>query len=145
MSCTTAWERTHRVRRRETAIAESHQTIRTWKHHSPVSSPAPLYPLQSSRVCPACSLAVTVQWRSDALTPCSCWHHFCLWDSTACSEPRQVEKCTGCPKVRSKVRFSKLVVDFSCFSIIYAKNRNNSTCQWLQFVWSLHAKDEFYK
>lgn len=112
MPRTTAWERTQRVRRRETTIAESHQTTRTWKHHRLASSPAPLHPLQPSRVCPACLLVVTVEWRSDALTPCSCWYQCCLWDSTVCSEPQQIEKCTGCPRVRLKVRCSKLTDGF---------------------------------
>lgn len=91
--------------RRQLAIAESNQTIKIWKHCRQASSPAPLHPLHSFCVPAARLLVVTSEWRSDVLTPCCCWYHCCLWDSTACREPQRVERSTGCPRVRLKVIF----------------------------------------
>lgn len=91
---------------RQLVIVESKQTIGSWKRCRLDSSPAPLHPLRRFCVSSACVLVVTVDWRSDVLTPCSCSYHCCLWDLTACWEPRQVERSTGCLRVLSKVAFS---------------------------------------
>ncbi len=94
---------------KESGGGSNQRAIRTWKHCKQASSPAPLHPLGSFRVSAACLLVVTVEWRSDVLTPCCCCCCLCcLRDSTACWEPQQAERSTGCLRVHWKVIFPNL-------------------------------------